>query len=159
MKVTIKIERVKKIPYQVKAKSYDEVRSFFDRRGSAACYEANPTYKFSFDKDQKINSITIVSKPTIAWPKWPYSSKLKGEEKKNWDAMIKALAKHEDGHVAIFEADAKAFKAEREKMGGFPKGDIGKVMTAFFTKCQKNQNMYDAKTDHGGKEGVKLPPV
>lgn len=159
MKVTIKIERVKEVPFQVRAKTYDEAQAFFDRRGSAACYEANPSYKFGFDDAKNVDSIAIVSKPTIAFPNWSLASKLKGQEKKNWDAMIKALRKHEDGHVAIFDADARAFKAAREKEGGFPKKEIDKVMAEFFGDSQKNQDKYDTRTGHGAKEGVELPPA
>jgi len=158
MKVTVKIDKVKEVPFKVVAKTYEEAATFLEKRGSAACYEANPTYKFKHS-DGEITEITVHSKPTIAFPKWAQASKLKGEEKKHWDAMIKALHTHEDGHVKIFDTDAKAFKKEQEKAGGFPKGDIGRVMNEFFAACQKNQDAYDKRTNHGIKQGVVLPAL
>lgn len=159
MKVSIKINSVKTNTYKVRAKTYDEARDVLANRDASGCYEANPTYSYGYDKSGEVDAITIVSKPAITMPSWSEASKLKGEEKKNWTAMIKALHAHEHEHAAIFERDARAFKAEREKAGGFPKGDIGKVMEAFFADSQKNQDAFDKKTDHGAKKGVALPPV
>lgn len=157
MQVKIKIEKVKKNKFTVKAKTYDEARDFLINRGSAACYMANPTYNYAKNKDGQVTSITIISKPAFEWPDWPGASKLKGDEKKHWDKMIKALGTHENGHVKIFETDAKAFKKSREKDGDFPVDDVKGVMFDFFSESQKHQDAYDKKTKHGQTQGVVLP--
>lgn len=157
MKVNLKIASPKTKPYKVKGKDYTEAANFLINKPFSACYEANPSYKHKFNNEGQTNEITLTAKPTITMPQWPGASKLKGDEKKWWAAMMKALAKHEDGHHKIFDKDAKKFKKDTEAAGDFPKGETAGKMTTFFTSSQGNQNTYDSKTNHGEKEGVTLP--
>lgn len=159
MKVNLKIGKPKTINYTIKAKSYNDAHDELDKRTEWGEYKSNLKYAFQDMKDGTVTQITFTAKPTIEMPKWANASKLKGQEKKNWDAMIKALKRHEMGHHEIVLTDTKAFKKKREKLGNFPKSDFNKVITEFATAAKDNQVNYDRKNDHGAKEGVGLPPV
>jgi predicted secreted Zn-dependent protease len=157
MKVKLNIPKSpKEVPYAVKGKTIADAAEFIRKRDTAACYTPNPNYSFGFDGDQ-CNALTITAAPTVKMPNWAGASKLKGQEKKDWDSMIAALKKHEATHHTKWEKAAKDFKKAREKEGDFPKSDVASVMSAFFTKAQKVMDSYDSKTNHGIKEGVTLP--
>ena len=147
MKVVLKIASPSTSAYRVKGKDLKEAAEYM---------RSNPNFSYKH-KDGNTNQITITAKPTIAMPQWPGASKLKGNDKKAWNSMMRALAKHEAHHHKIFETDAKKFKKETEAAGDIPKGETAGKMTAFFTASQTNQDKYDTRTNHGEKEGVKLP--
>ncbi len=157
MKVLLKIAKPSKAAFVIKAKDYTEAANILASGPFAACYEANPTYPHKFNDEGQINEITIQAKPVITMPKWSGASKLKGDEKKHWEAMIKALAKHEAKHHAKWLADAKAFKKKAEAEGDFPKKEIHDRMRDFFTQAQATQTKYDSDSKNGQKEGVVLP--
>jgi len=157
MKVNLKIPAPKTVPYTVKAKDYTEAANFLLDKPIAACYMPNPNYKFKKNDDGDTCEITITAKPTITIPKWSGASKLKGDEKKWWFSMLKALAKHEAKHHKIFEADAKKFKKENESAGDFPEGDTAGILFDFFTDSQTNQDKFDKSSKNGAREGVTLP--
>jgi len=157
MKVNLNIARPKKNPYKVKGKDYTEAAKFLLSKPFAACYEPHPTYKQKFDDNGNANDISVTAKPTITIPEWSGAGKLKGDEKKWWTSMIKALTKHEANHHKIFEDEIKKFKKTTEAAGDFPKSETAGKMNALFTDIQKKQDSYDKKTSHGEKEGVTLP--
>lgn len=157
MKVILKIASPKTINYKVKGKDYTEAAIFLLDKPFSACYEANPTFAFKKDKSGNTSQITITAKPTITMPQWAGASKLKGDEKKWWNSMLKALAKHEDGHHKIFADDTKKFQKATEADGDFPHKDTAGKMKTFFTESQGNQDKYDKSTRHGEKDGVTLP--
>ncbi|MEW9920886.1 DUF922 domain-containing protein [Marimonas sp. MJW-29] len=157
MKVTLRIPSPREIPYAVKGKTYDEARDFLLSKPFAACYKANPDYTEKHDNDGNTYEIIVTAKPTITIPTWNGASKLKGDEKKHWTAMLAALRKHEAKHHKIFEDDAKAFKKSMVKEDPFPKEDVGGKMYDLFSASQDKQDAYDKKTNHGEKEGVVLP--
>lgn len=156
MKVNLKIPSPSTVAYKVKGKDYTEAANFLLSKPFTACYKANPNYSHKH-KDGNTHQISITAKPTITMPQWPGANKLKGDEKKCWNSMMRALAKHEAHHHKIFETDAKKFKKNTEAAGDFPKGEMASKMTEFFTASQTNQDKYDTSTKHGEKEGVKLP--
>ncbi len=157
MKVNLKIPSPKTVNYTVNGKDYTEAANYLLNKPFAACYNANPTYSHKFNNNGNTHEITITAKPTITFPKWNGASKLKGDEKKYWTSMIRALAKHEAHHHKIFETDAKKFKKDTEAAGDFPKGETAGKMSTFFSDSQTNQDKYDTRTSHGEKEGVTLP--
>ena len=157
MKVNLKIPAPSTVAYKVKGKDLAEAANFMRSKPFAACYKANPKPSHKFNDDGMTHEISIAAKPTITMPQWAEARKLKGDDKKSWNSMLRALAKHEAHHHKIFETDAKKFKKDTEAVGDFPKGETAGKMTAFFTASQKNQDSYDARTNHGEKEGVKLP--
>ncbi|MEP5728291.1 MAG: DUF922 domain-containing protein [Sulfitobacter sp.] len=156
MKVNLQIASPKTIFYPVKGKDYTEAATYLIEKPYSACYEANPTYKTKYS-DGTTTEITIKAKPTITLPKWNGASKLKGDEKKYWTSMMTALKKHEARHHKYFVDAAKKFKKSRESDGDVPNDDVAKVMNAFFTAGQAEQDAYDNRTDHGVSEGVVLP--
>lgn len=157
MKVNLKISSPGTKPYKVKGKDYTEAANYLLSKPFAACYNANPDYSHKFNDDGNTHQITITARPTITIPQWAGASKLKGDEKKWWTSMMRALAKHEAKHHKIFETDAKKFKKATEAGGDFPKGETAGKMLALFTASQANQDKYDTSTRHGESEGVKLP--
>ena len=157
MKVTLKIPSPKEIPYPVKGKTYDEARDFLLSKPFAACYKANPSHTEKHDNDGNTYEIIISAKPTVTIPKWNGESKLKGDEKKNWVAMMTALRKHEAKHHKIFEDEAKTFKKAMAREDPFPKEEVDGRMYDFYSAGQDKQDAYDSKTNHGEKEGVVLP--
>lgn len=159
MKVTFKPSKPKAEFYILKAKTYDGVRAEFDRRTHSGCYHANPGHSYKTDADDVVISISMTCSPTIEMPNWPHAKKLKGKEKKNWDSMIKALKKHEAEHHTIYLKDTKVFKAKLKTAGNFPEADFATKMSEFYSSAQTHQEEFDVKTNHGGKTGVKLPPV
>lgn len=156
MKVTLSIKTPKTTNYAVKGKDYTEAAEYLLSKPFSACYDAHPDYDYDFDGD-KVTSITVKAVPTITMPNWSGASKLKDDEKKWWNAMMKALDKHEKNHHDKWVKSAEDFKKAREKAGDFPKKDIAKTMNAFFAEAQKVQDKYDSQTNHGEKEGVTLP--
>lgn len=156
MNVTLNIANPKPADYKVKGKDITEAAAFMRSSPYAACYKANPTFDFDWD-DVTCTGLVITAAPTIAMPKWPGASKLKGQEKKDWQKMMTALKKHEDSHHKKWKKAAEDFKKAREKAGDFPKKDVAKTMKAFFTKAQGVMDKYDGSTNHGESEGVTLP--
>ena len=157
MKVVLKIPSPGTAAYKVKGKDYSEAANYLINKPYSACYEANPAYSHKFNDAGNTHQITITAKPTITMPQWAGAVKLKGDEKKWWGSMMRALAKHEAKHHKIFETDARAFKKAAEAAGDFPKAETAGKMAAFFVGSQSNQDKYDKRTSHGEKEGVSLP--
>lgn len=146
-------------PIKAKGKTYDEVAAFLENLSYIGCYDTNASYNYAKDDNLIVTSVTIIARPTIAMITWSGSSKLKGQEKKNWDAMIRALARHEAEHHKIFTNDAKAFKRNQNRVNDLHEDDLPEKMQTFFAESQKRQDAFDTRTGNGSKTGVVLPPV
>ena len=111
------------------------------------------------DWEHKNDVVTVVTlKPTcsITMPKWPGAKDLDAEKKKEWDAAIKALKKHEQEHNKKFIKWYDGLPKALKKLGDVPGKNIDKFMNKATDDHGKTQKKYDTDSQNGAKEGVKF---
>lgn len=93
---------------------------------------------------------------TMVLPRWEGYEGASEAAKKEWNRMIAKLREHEQRHVdiAIEEADALA-----SALIGKPMSKIASMVTEANAKMATRQREFDAKTEHGNKEGVEFGGV
>lgn len=155
MKVTLSIPNPSQKTWTVKGKDLGEVFDNLNRHGFWGRYRANPSYKAS-GGGSKIDSVKLSAGPVITMPSWAGYGKATKDEKKSWDAMAKALQKHESNHHDIFVKAAQAWKKEMEDGGDLTSKEIDKAFKDFSAATQKLQDKYDTSSGNGKKEGVIL---
>jgi predicted secreted Zn-dependent protease len=155
MKVTLKIARPSTTTYGIAGKSLEEVHKALEKRAWWGHYE--PSLKYSAaGKGAVLSEMTVSAAPRISLPKWSEYGKADATSKKTWDAMLKALTKHESHHHDILSHAAAAFKKTLEAGKDLAKKDLEKAWSAFNTSLNKDQEGYDGKTGNGKTEGVML---
>lgn len=155
MKVTLTIPSPAKKSWTVKGGNLEEVFKNLNKNAFWGRYRSNPSYKSS-GKGDKIDTIKLTAGPVITMPSWAGYGKASKDEKKSWDAMFKALQKHESNHHDIFVKAADDWKKEMEDGGDLSKKDADRAWKDFNASTQRLQDRYDSSTSNGAKEGVIL---
>jgi predicted secreted Zn-dependent protease len=155
MKVTLKISKPSNKTWTVKGADIAALFKNLQAHDWWGRYRSNNSGKFA-GKSSQIDTVTLTAKPVITMPKWATYSKASKGEKKSWDAMFKALRKHEDEHHTIFVKSAEDWKTRMECGDDLSKKDMDKAWKLYQKDSQKDQDDFDKRTGHGTKAGVVL---
>lgn len=155
MKTILNIPKPANKSWVVKGKNIEELFKNLNKHKWWGRYRAYPSYSFK-EKGGVVNEFTLKSKPEIIMPKWSNYTKASKAEKKSWDDMYKALMKHESNHHDIFQKEATAWQKAMDKVVDLNKKNALREWEKFDKATQNKQDAYDAKSDHGKKEGVIL---
>ncbi len=155
MKVICKIAKPGRTTWSVKGKNLEEVFKNLNAHRWWGQYKSGESIKWTL-KDGKVDAVQVLVKPLISMPKWSGLSKATKEEKKSWDLMSKALLKHENEHHKVFLKVLEAWVKKLETLTALDKKALEKAWKAFGKEAQKQQDVFDKKTDHGAKKGVVL---
>ena len=168
---------------KVKAADLDALRDALSRFKHWGEYDAGADAGYKNKSDKQIVEVTLTAKPVIQMPVWQGYSKASKDDKKAWDDMYAKLAKHEMNHhylslevyakffmeIDVKNSEIEALNKKLEKESDEKKRDalmkkytpmtvaLMKTRLAQLSKdLQAAQDIYDTKSDHGKKEGVKL---
>jgi predicted secreted Zn-dependent protease len=168
---------------KVKGKTLDELRDNLNKHDHWGEYSCSASTSYRTDRDKNVTEVGITSTSLIKMPVWSDYSKADKSDKAAWDAMYAKLLKHENNHHALaLEVIAKFFqeitdkngeidainkKMEKEKdeakrdklkkgFAAMTESVIKARLTQLGKDLQSVQDTYDASSDHGKKEGVKI---
>lgn len=126
--------------YDIKGTSASELRRQMRRRGPQG-YWALAIWNVRWSGRCKL-SVSI----SYTYPRWSNEGTASSALRKKWGSMLKNLIKHEKGHGQFGINAAKEIEKSRCRTN--PKTII--------KKWARKDVLYDRRTDHGGKFGVKL---
>lgn len=173
-----------KTSFKVKGATLDDVRDALNKHDHWGEYTCPLSTGWKTTGKQKYTTeISLTTKPEIAMPVWSTYSKASKDDKAAWDAMYAKLLKHEKNHhalalevIALYikevddqnsaidvvnkkiekETDPKKQEKLRDDFDAMTESVLKARLKKLGEDLQKVQDDYDAKSDHGKKEGVKL---
>lgn len=164
VKPTLKVKWTKKdkATYTISAKDYEGLYKFFEAKNKkkeewGKFSVTTPAVSFKPPKGNPITEVVLKIGHTTTLPKWPKYSKVSKDAQKAWDAMYKALEKHEERHRLILLEQVAKFAAKVEAKENLDIKGLQKLLKDFSPDVEKAQKKYDDATSHGEKEGVFLP--
>ncbi len=108
-----------------------------------------------------LRDATIALSLVVHLPAWQNSEVAPAALRRSWDKFLRALTAHEEGHVEIAIKHANALRDDLAAMK--PEESCEAFMTKFQertsaaqARMDKEQAEYDAKTEHGIKQGCVL---
>lgn len=108
-----------------------------------------------------LRDATISLSLVVHLPAWQDSERAPPKLRQSWQRFLRALAAHEEGHVEIAIKHAKQLRAELAALT--PEESCQAFMTKFQERAARaqarmdeEQAAYDAKTEHGIKQGCVL---
>lgn len=110
-----------------------------------------PNYAVDLDDDGNVSGATVEITINIIMPEWPEAANLNAKDKKKWKSFLKALAKHEDGHVKLAKAKLKNIARKMKKK---TETDAGDLLETTLAELKEASDAYDDKNDHGRKAGT-----
>lgn len=116
------------------------------------------SFPFSWKGDAQENVIFVRIEPTftITMPTWPGYRNQPQECKDAWDAMWRALEKHENGHREIFERGVSKIVSDLEAMEDIKGSEINTLIQKAEKAIQDEHDKFDRETDNGRSRGVNL---
>lgn len=125
-------------------------------RGEWGRFEGRLSHQWKGDARGNALSVTLVPSFTITMPVWRAYPKQPQECKDAWDAMWRALQKHEDGHRAIFENGVLSLTRTLESLTGVTGTVVERLIGEGRAAIQRRHDEFDRETDHGRSRGVEL---
>jgi hypothetical protein len=161
MKVDVNRSK-RRTQYRLKAKTIKKALAELNGRANAdwATFAGTLKGEVSFSKATgQALSVQLEVSYEINMPSWPAYPRQSTQVKTSWDNMYKALEKHEEGHLALFQKDAGMLRKKLEGLGAKQARDVKKIIDDANTEAQKQQDAYDDRTNHG-RDTVRLyiPP-
>lgn len=142
--------------YRVEGSNLESVSGSLMARDEWGHFESHLPYKWADDGHGNVKSVTLEPSFTILMPSWPHYRNQPQACKDEWDAMWRALRKHEDGHKSLFEQGVAAIVRKLESLDQATQSDLDNLMRQTESDIQSEQNKYDTSTDHGRSRGVEL---
>lgn len=142
--------------FSVKAKKLSDVKEELQSKGEWGKFSWSLDYSIDNDANGNAVKVRLTVGYDIEMPKWPAYKHQTQQVKDSWDEMWRALKKHENGHLSIFEENVERLKNEFEALNETKGGEIKKKNNDAVKEIQKKQDEYDVKTDHGKNQGVIL---
>ncbi len=140
-------------PFKIKGKDAAEAIKSLDANGCWGRCDWNLDWEWSHEN----NVVTeVVLKPTgtITMPNWPKAKDLDASKKKEWDAMIKSLRKHEDEHFKKFVDWYDTLPKALKKLGDCSGKKVDEFLNKAIDKHKKTQKDFDKSSKNGAKDGV-----
>jgi len=161
-KFKIAVTKKGKATYQVPGSTYEAAFAFFAKMNAAKKEwgkfdPEQPNVDLLPTKGEPITDVTLNIGFVITMPSWSKAGSLGPKRKAAWDKMMTALAKHEDNHRLILLEEAMKFGNLVTAKKDLTRKVLKPMLDNFSSEVTKAEKLYDAKTDHGRKEGVFLP--
>jgi hypothetical protein len=161
-KFTVKWSSRNYVTFPVPANTYEEMFKFFQTRKARkedwGKFDPTHTLQMVGDKDGPTTEVRLTAGYTIALPAWSKATSIGKKGKGAWDTMLLKLKKHEDAHADIFEEQIDKLSTAIAGQVDINVLMLNDLHKEFMANLEKAQNAYDARTAHGEKEGVFLPP-
>lgn len=141
--------------YRVRGADLESALKFLMSRDEWGLFNSQLPYTWKGNA-QNVKEITLEPAFTITMPTWAAYRDQPQQCKDEWDAMWKALQKHEEGHRSLFEKGVSMVVTKLEGLETPTKGDIDNLMKQTESDLQTEQDKYDTRTDHGKSQGVEL---
>lgn len=142
--------------YRVEGADLEAAANSMNGREEWGLFESHLPYKWDSDAQGNATSVTLQPTFTITMPSWPAYRDQPQQCQDQWDAMWRALRKHEGGHSDLFEKGVAKVVRKLESLEPTTGADVDKLMTQTESDLQSEQNSYDTRTDHGKSQGVEL---
>lgn len=142
--------------YRVTGADLESVLRSLMARDEWGRFESTLAYKWAGDAQGNVKSVTLEPSFTITMPTWPPYRSQPQSCKDEWDAMWRALRKHEDGHKSLFEQGVATIVRKLESLNQATGSDVDNLMSQSESDIQSEQDKYDTSTDHGRSRGVEL---
>lgn len=149
-------ERNTNAKFLVKGKDIASAAKFLKARGEWGRFEGYISYKWKGNGRGIVTSVKLTPSFKITMPTWPAYRNQQQDIKDDWDAMYKALRKHEEGHREIFEGGVRKLVEDLEALGVVKGGDVETMISKAKDAIQEKHDSYDTKTEHGRLTGVEL---
>lgn len=144
---------VKESTYNVGGKTLEDVLNAINARNQAEAAQVSWTLPKPKLKEAggKVTEASVTIPITMEMPNWTGASGAGKNVKAEWDRVMAALRKHEDGHVALVH---EHFDGLADKMLGLSRKDAEALFDKTGKDLQKASDAYDAKTKHGETQGA-----
>jgi predicted secreted Zn-dependent protease len=146
-------EKIKWKTYKVDARTLAKAAKMMGERNEAGETTWNFPADWETDADGKIIKATVNVRITVTMPGWPGLKNQSKAVRKEWRRFWKALREHELGHVNIAKEKLKNFA---DNLQGLTEEEAKNILKHKKKELQDASDAYDAKTDHGRKEGTEI---
>lgn len=152
-KASESIGPVKESSYNVGGKTLEDVLNAINARSQAEAAQVSWTLPKPKLKEAggKVTEASVTVPITMEMPNWTGASGAGKNVKAEWDRVMAALRKHEDGHVALVH---EHFDGLADKMLGLSRKEAEALFDKAGKDLQKASDAYDAKTKHGETQGA-----
>jgi predicted secreted Zn-dependent protease len=142
--------------FRVKANDLESAIAVLSGREEWGKFDSSCPYKWKDGRNGNVASITLTPTFTITMPNWPGYRNQPQKCKDEWDAMWKALYRHENGHRVRFENGISKLVNKLEAMESLKTNEVDAVMSQAKKRMQDRQDEFDRETDHGRSRGVEV---
>ena len=157
MDIRLNIAAPRPRTYAVRGTTIDALRSALTVHGEWGTYSGALNINVRGDP---VTRVTVTARPVITMPEWREYDSASPEMQGEWDRMIVALARHEQGHDDILRREAAAFRDEVNALSPPPDRRATRRMASDLLRRHATaQNGYDRTTNHGQRDGVDLHNV
>lgn len=142
--------------YRVSGKDLESVEKVLSARAEVG--EFTSSFRHTWRSDAQGNAVLVRLTPayTITMPVWANYRRQPQACKDAWDAMWRALKKHEDAHTQIFTQGVSDIVGKLEALPKASGSEIDALMKKAKQEIQAKQDRFDRETDHGRSRGVEL---
>ena len=148
-----KLKCGKASPFKIKAKTAAEAIKALDANGCWGQHDWDVKWDWS-DENNVVTEVVLKPTCSITMPEWPGAKDLDADKKKEWDAAMKALKKHEEEHHSKFAKWYDGLPKGLKKLGKVPGKKVDDFMKKALDEHDKLQKKYDKDSKNGAKEGV-----
>ena len=144
------VETVKTEYYEVHGATLKEVRQSINKHSSTTHNFGSHDALTESRIDTKWGTPPVVTLViTFKMPKWVESSSAPKAVQEKWQAYIKSVQFHEDGHAKIARECARAVEQREIAEGPKPGRNLNHDINNIYTDYDKKQLAYDKETKHG----------
>lgn len=156
MEVELTIRRPRRTRKDVRGSSFDALARAMDRNGCWDKYSFAVTYRTEGPPDD-VTTVKMNVTPAIEMPRWRGYRRADDAHKREWDRMYAALERHEDEHHRLFTRKAEQFRDSVPNISiAMDRQAVARTMEDFRREAQQVMDDFDARTDHGRRQGVEL---
>lgn len=110
------------------------------------------SFRFHLDYRQandRLTRVDLTMRLRIGMPVWVHRNSRPVAERTEWDRSHRALRDHEDGHIAIFRAEAPT---TYDRLLQASPATINTVLAGEESRIQQLSDAYDRSTEHGRRQ-------
>ncbi len=104
---------------------------------------------------ERVTAARVTVEQVVELPNWTDRARATASQQAEWDRFAAAIAKHEEGHVAI---DRTSFAGAHAAMLRKTPAEATKALDAAAAKAADDNDAYDTANDHGRKQGTAINP-
>jgi hypothetical protein len=156
MKLEFKVEDPYEKTFTVKDKALADVALALKKRGSAGDFVVKCEWHAVTDAASLVTALTAEVASNIVLPSWPGYGGASKEDRKRWDAMVKALRTHLKAVHKAVEGPTAGLVSKLDKAPAAPKAQLPTIQKAIEAALGKAADDCQRKTGHGAKAGATL---